>query len=57
MGILHFFAQDKNFEKISWVKKFNLRWFWKRIKENKDWILDGKQTYGFRITKGMRGFA
>jgi hypothetical protein len=27
MGILHFFAQDKNFEKISWVKKFNLRWF------------------------------
>jgi hypothetical protein len=32
-------------------------WFWKRRKENKDWISDEKQTYGFRITKGMTGFA
>jgi hypothetical protein len=29
----------------------------KEKKRKQDWISDEKQTYGFRITKGMRGFA
>jgi hypothetical protein len=37
------------------LKKFYLRLFCKRRKTRVR-FLDEKETYGFRITKGMRGF-
>jgi hypothetical protein len=37
------------------MKKFYLWWFWKRRKARVRFS-DEKQTYGFRITKGMRVF-
>jgi hypothetical protein len=55
MGILHFLAQDKNFEKINQVEKFYQRLFCQRRKARVRFS-DEKQTYRFRITKGMSGF-